>query len=62
MEYPYLSPSLVAGQATRQLHPLRRWVEIREFYLALLGRRRQTAANQLTRLTVSVWDRPDRYC
>jgi len=61
MEYPYLSPSLVASEAIRQMHPLRQWVEIRQFYHMLFRRSSVTTINRLTRLTASVWDRPDRY-
>lgn len=61
MEYPYLSPSLVAGEFARQLPPLRQWPEIQRFYRATFGRAPTYAISRLTRLTVSVWDHPDRY-
>jgi hypothetical protein len=61
MEYPYLSPSLVAGEFARQLPSLRRWSEARDFYRALFRRNARASSARLANLTISVWDRPDRY-
>jgi len=56
-----VSPSLIAGEYTRQLHPLRQWVEVREYYRSLFRHRSHTDINRLTGLTVDVWNRPARY-
>jgi len=61
MPSDYVTPSIEAGEAIRHLHPLRRWVEIREFYQAILRRYPSRCANLLTTLTICVWDHPERY-
>lgn len=55
------SPAQEAGEAIRQLHPLRQWVEIRDFYRAVFRRGKHADIARLTALTASVWDHPDRY-
>ena len=61
MPSDYVSPSIEAGEAIRQLHRLRRWVEIRAFYRAIFRRSSVYVTDRLTALTVSVWDHPRRY-
>jgi len=55
------SPAQEAGEAVRSLHPLRRWLEVREFFRAIYPRRGSWCYTFLTTLTISVWDHPDRF-
>lgn len=57
----YASFAQEAGAAIRQLSALRRWAEVQKFYRALLRRGSSPTVARLTNLTLSVWDRPERF-